>query len=58
MPMSYEAFLEQCRDSVNDNVYSVLSKMTLSSDKGPLLSKWGKFYQQMMRELSKRRREK
>ena len=58
MPMSYEAFLEQCRDSVNDDVYSVLSKMTLSSDKGPLLSKWGKFYQQMMRELSKRRREK
>ena len=58
MPMSYDAFLEQCRDSVNDNVYSVLSKMTLSSDKGPLLSKWGKFYQQMMRELSKRRREK
>ena len=58
MPMSYEAFLDQCRDTVKADVYAVLSQMTLSSDKGPLLSKWGKYYQEMMKELNKRRREK
>ncbi len=58
MPMTYPAFLEQCRASVSADVYKVLEQLTLSSDKGPLLKEWGTWYTRMQRELNKRRREK
>ncbi len=58
MPMTYEAFLAQSKASVNAEVYGTLEKLTLSSDKGPLLRQWGTWYRAMQRELNRRRREK
>jgi len=58
MPMTYEAFLAQSKASVNADVYGTLEKLTLSSDKGPLLRQWGTWYRAMQRELNRRRREK
>lgn len=58
MPMTYEAFLAQSKASVSADVYGILEKLTLSSDKGPLLRQWGTWYRAMQRELNRRRREK
>lgn len=58
VPITYESFLDQCRQSVSPEVYKTLSTLTPSSDEGPFLSKWGKYYREMIKELNKRRREK
>ncbi len=55
MPLSYDKFLENCRSSLNDAKYKLLSELTLSSTEGPLVSEWAKFYGTLKAELTYQR---
>lgn len=50
-PLTYADFLGMCRSAVSAAKYSVLENLTLSSNKGPLLSEWSEFYTAFEREL-------
>ncbi len=52
MPLSYDQFLEMCRNDLNDSKYEILKNLTLSSDEGPLISDWAKFYGALKEELT------
>ena len=55
MPMSYEDFLTCCRGNVDEETYSRLESLTLSSSEGPLLEEWSAAYGSLMRELNSQR---
>ena len=44
MPLSYDKFLDMCRSSVGNDMYSLLEGLTLSSNHGSFLSAWADFY--------------
>lgn len=52
MPLSYEQFLEMCRGEVNESKYEILENLSLSSNEGPLISEWAKFYGVLKEELT------
>lgn len=52
LPITYPDFLKMCRSSVSDAKYTLLESLTLSSDKGPLVSDWAVFYKALMKELT------
>ena len=58
MPFSYEEFLNMCQSNVSESKYELLSKLTLSSDEGPLLKDWALFYNNLMSELNYQRSQK
>lgn len=58
MPISYDEFLSYCETTVEESVYEELKKLTLSSDKGPLVSKWASFYKELTAELNYQRSQK
>ena len=51
LPFSYEDFLEMCRSAVSGAKYTLLKELSLSSEKGPLVGEWAKFYTALEREL-------
>lgn len=55
MPLSYDEFLNLCRDTLSDSKYELLKNLTLSSNKGPLISEWAKFYTVIKEELTYQR---
>lgn len=55
MPFPYNAFLEMCRNSVSDSLFSVLQDLSVNSSKGAFLSKWSEFYAALADELTYQR---
>lgn len=55
MPLSYNQFLEICRDALGDAKYEMLKDLTLASSDGPLVSGWAQFYGALKEELSYQR---
>lgn len=55
MPLSYDQFLDLCRDTVPGTKYEMLKELTLSSTEGPLVSKWAEFYSIFKEELTYQR---
>lgn len=55
MPLSYDKFLEMCHDALSDSKYEVIKNLSLSSNKGPLVSEWAKFYGVLKQELTYQR---
>jgi hypothetical protein len=55
MPITYDEFLSYCETAVESSVYEELKNLTLSSDKGPLVSKWAKFYKELTKEVNYQR---
>ena len=55
MPLSYNAFLENCRDTLTEDKYKILKELTLSSSEGAFLSKWAEFYGAIKDELTYQR---
>ena len=52
LPLTYREFLGMCASAVSGPKYSFLESLTLSSDKGPLVSDWAVFYKALMKELT------
>lgn len=57
-PLTYAEFLEMCKSAVSAAKYSALENLTLSSNKGPLLSEWSEFYAAFERELIRYRNQR
>ena len=55
MPMTYEEFLQCCRNNVSEEEYGLLESLTLSSSEGPLLKDWAAAYGSLMKELNSQR---
>ena len=55
MPITYDEFLSCCQSNVSDSDYQILEDLTLSSEEGPLISEWAKFYGTLTRELNYQR---
>ncbi|MCR4675793.1 MAG: DUF2764 family protein [Sphaerochaetaceae bacterium] len=60
MPISYDAFLEQCRSAVNESTFKTLKELDANSSKSQIafVRKWSSFNSRLTAELNRRRREK
>lgn len=56
MPFSYDEFLSQCRGSVSQSRYEMLSGLSADSSQGPLVSDWARFYGAIREELTYQRK--
>jgi len=55
MPITYSEFLSCCQSNVSESDYRILEDLTLSSEEGPLISEWAKFYGMLTKELNYQR---
>ncbi len=55
MPLSYEQFLSMCKDNVSSTKYEILKDLSVTSDDGPVVSKWAEFYSAFKEELTYQR---
>lgn len=55
MPLSYDKFLDTCRNALGEDKCRFLEELTISADKGPLASEWAKFYGTLHEELTYQR---
>ena len=51
-PLTYAEFLAACESTVSESRYAALAGLTLSLDKGPLLSEWAKFHSALRSALA------
>lgn len=58
MPITYADFLEACKGCVSNSKFEILSKLTLDSTDGPLISLWAEFYSAFKRELTFQRNQR
>ena len=56
MPFSYEEFVGMCKSAVNKRVLSDLENLTLKSENGAFLKKWGAFYRKLQDAVNRQRR--
>ena len=54
-PLSYDKFIEACRDAVSVEKLKVLENLSVNDGEGPLLREWAKFYSNMKNELTYKR---
>lgn len=52
MPLSYKEFINACSGCVSDETLKLLADLSLSSDKGPVVEDWAKFYGNLTKELN------
>ena len=55
MPFTYDEFLSMCQSNVSESKHECLTKLTLSSEEGPLMKEWAAFYKNLMSELNYQR---
>ena len=55
MPISYDRFLEMCKETVSEGKYGELKELTLLRGGGPLFLEWLKFYGVFHEELTYQR---
>ncbi|MBQ9273094.1 MAG: DUF2764 family protein [Mogibacterium sp.] len=55
MPITYSEFLSCCQSNVSESDYEILENLSLSSEEGPLISEWAKFYGMLTKELNYQR---
>ncbi len=54
-PFKYSEFIEKCKNSVSEQVYSLLENLSFDSKNGPLVSEWAEFYGALSEELNYQR---
>ncbi len=58
MPFSYDDFVGMCKNTVSKKVLSDMENLTLHSENGAFLKKWGSFYNKLQKAVNSERRKR